>query len=363
VKKAKGEDMTKIIWQIKAGDGERHYPEVFLDCGVMLLGPGTKWGDYHKHRKDYENEKDITPTIRRSLRQFADEVNEKAAELVVLKILAGGTKWAAVAVGKITSEYDFKSAFSDVEGFELQHCRRVDWRETATKTIPGLGRGGGPFCHVKNERARKKVEQLWADGESIKPDQIPPDPEILTDENLVDSLAKVKNCGRRNAKLIADTILRLRRLANWYEKNDKDYDVKEHETRTFLVIPLIMSLGWVEENVKIEWNHRDVALFGAPYSKEDEPEPIVIIETKALWDGLGNATKQAQEYAGPYKTCKKVVVTDGIRYKLYKRPKHGEAWPLTAYLNLLTPTCNHPYEPRVGGAVAFFQEMIPKAAI
>lgn len=359
--KPEQEDTTKNIWQIKAGDGERDYPKVFLDFGVMLIGPGTKWGDYHKHRKDYENEKDYNPTTRRTLRQFADEVDEKAAELVVLKCPVGGTEWAAVAVGEITSGYDFKFAFSDVEGFQLQHCRQVDWRETSKKTIRGLGRGGGTFCHLNDKRARKEVVRLWREGEPIKPNRIPPDPKILTDEELVDSLADYKDCGRRNAKLIVDTVLRLQRLAKWYEKNDNDYDVKEHETRTFLVIPLIMSLGWAEENVKIEWNHRDVALFGAPYSKEDEP--IVIIETKALWDGLGDATKQAQEYAGPYKTCKRVVVTDGIRYKLYTRPKPGKDWLLTAYLNLLTPTRNHPYEPGVGGAVSFLEKMIPKAAI
>ena len=353
--------MTMKIWQIKAGDGERDYPEVFLNFGVMLIGPGTKWDDYHKHRKDYENEKDYSPTTRRTLRQFADEVDEKAAELVVLKRPAGGTKWASVAVGKITSEYDFNHAFSDVEGFQLQHCRQVDWQRTSEKPIPGLGRGGGTFCHVNDKRARKEVVRRWQEGEPNKPYRIPPDPEILTDEKLVDSLAGVKNCGRRNAKLIADTILRLRRLAQWYENHDVNYDVKEHETRTFLIVPLIMSLGWVEENVKIEWHNMDIVLFDRPYAQGGKP--VVIIETKRLWHGLGGASKQVRKYAKRHPTCDRLVVTDGIRYKLFTRPKRGIEWPLSAYLNLLTPTRKHPYERGVKGAVYFLLKMRPGASI
>ena len=352
--KPKHEDMTPKIWQVKAGDGGRDYWDVFLRFGVMLIGPGTKYGDYRLKQNKKAYRKYYGAKKCRPLDQF-----EKADEgdLVVLKCPKGETKWAAVAVGKITSEYDFKSVFGDVEGFQLQHCRQVDWRRTSDEPILGLGRGGGYFCRVIDERARKAVNKKWDNGKEPEFDPIPPDPEIVSDEELVDFLA-VTDCGRRNAKLIADAVLRLRRLANWYENNDDNYDVKEHEARTFLVVPLIMSLGWAEENVKIEWKHKDIALFDTPYSRGDEP--IVIIETKQLWDGLGDATKQAKKYAGPYKNCKKFVVTDGIRYKLYKRPKYGKEWPLTAYLNLLTPTCNHPYEPRVGGAVSFLSKMFQR---
>jgi len=29
-------------------------------------------------------------------------------------------------------------------------------------------------------------------------------------------------------------------------------DIREHETRTFLVIPLLLALGWAEQQLKIE---------------------------------------------------------------------------------------------------------------
>jgi hypothetical protein len=356
MKNAKNEDKTADIWQVADGDVERHYSNVFFHYGVMLIGGG--WlGDYRKrNERDTEEEKNYKdPANEKFIRQFFEA---GIGNLVVLK---RGLK--AIAVGEILEDYDFKEVFSDVEGFDLRHCRRVKWTKLEENNdIDGLSQNR--FCRLKKDK--RKVKQLWEKNKQrrLAPEKlakIPINPEILTDENLVDSLTKVKNCGRRNAKLIADTILRLRRLANWYEDNDTDYDVKEHETRTFLVIPLIMSLGWVEENVKIEWHNMDVVLFDKPYTQESKP--VVIIETKRLWHGLGGVSYQATDYAKKYPKCDRLVITNGIRYMLYSRPKQGEDWPLTAYLNLLTPTRNHPYEPGVGGAISFFQKMIPNAAI
>jgi hypothetical protein len=349
--KPKHGDMTKNIWQVAAGDGGRDYSEdVFLRYGVMLIGPGSL-GDYRKSKdKNTEEYKEYKKTAKKTTAQFIRRFYKAAVgELVVLK---HGKK--AIAVGKIQSEYDFKEVFSDVDGFDLRHCRRVEWTKLRRKKpIPSLTRAR--FCGVK--KADDDVDRLWNKGKRKKSaKKIPPDPEKVSDKELVDSLA-VKVWGRRNAKLIADAILRLRRLAEWYGENDEDYDVKEHEARTFLVVPLIMSLGWVEENVKIEWHNMDIVLFDRPYSQRSKP--VVIIETKRLWHGL-DASDQATNYAKKHRTCKKLVITDGIRYKLYTRAKRGKKWPLSAYLNLLTPTRKHPYDPDVGGAVSFLTKMFQR---
>ena len=113
--------------------------------------------------------------------------------------------------------------------------------------------------------------------------------------------------------------------------------------------------------MKIEWKHKDVALFDAQYSKGNEP--VVIIESKRLWDGLGDAPEQAERYVGQYPTCKTFIVSDGIRYKLFTKPKRAHKFRFSAYLNLLTPTRKHPYKSRVGGAASFLSKMIPKATI
>jgi hypothetical protein len=353
MRKAKHEDTTKNIWQVAAGDGERDYQDVLLQFGVMLVGPGTMFGDYRKHKDDYENKCDAT--TRRTLRQFADEADEK--DLVVLKGRKCGRKWETVAVGKISSAYSFEPVFSDVEGFQLQHCRRVEWRLPTRVKYIRLGRVR--FSHVN--KAPDEVKRLWETGKPIhKFDPIPEDHKNVSEDELVASFVD-KGLSKRNAKCIADEIKRLQDLAKWYEcdKPDEDYDVSEHETRTFLIVPLIMSLGWDEKKVKIEWEHKDIALFDAPYSKQNEP--AVIIESKRLWDGLGDAPEQARRYAGKHKRCGQFLVSDGIRYKLFT--KRGGEWHFSAYLNLLNPRRKHPYKPDVGGAVSFFQEMIPKAAI
>jgi hypothetical protein len=118
-----------------------------------------------------------------------------------------------------------------------------------------------------------------------------------------------------------------------------------------------MSLGWIEKQVKIELDYMDIVLFAKPYSKKNKP--VVIIESKRLWNGLGGASEQVMEYAENHPTCKKLVVTDGIRYKLLTRPKLGKKWPMSAYLNLLTPTLKHPYERGIEGAVSFLLKMKP----
>jgi hypothetical protein len=347
--------MTMNIWQVSAADGERDCSEVFLKYGVMLIGPGGEFGDYRKNEDAYNKNSKMTAQRRRTLRQFKKEADEN--DLVVLKH-AYGRKWGALAVGKIKSEYSFEAVFGDVEGFQLQHCRHVDWRQTSQTAIPGLGRGGGSFSRVNDEQARETVERLWEKGKRKKSDQIPPEPEEVSREALIDSLL-AEGLTRQRAERIADEILRLRELAKWYESNDDNYDVREHETRTFLIVPLIMSLGWIEQNVKIELDRMDVVLFDGPYSKQNKP--VVIIESKRLWHGLGGASDQAKEYAKKHPTCYRLIVTDGIRYKLFT--KRGGEWHFSDYMNLLAPKRVHPYKPDVAGAVSFLSKMIPKEAI
>jgi hypothetical protein len=123
-----------------------------------------------------------------------------------------------------------------------------------------------------------------------------------------------------------------------------------------------MSLGWDKQElrVRIEWEHTDIALFVQPIPKKSNL--WAIIETKRLWMGLGNASDQAKRYAKKYPHCKRLVVSDGIRYWLYKKLKNERNFPPDpfAYFNLLTPTRNHPHKRGIKGAISFLSEMIPK---
>lgn len=43
------------IWQVAAGDGSKNYADIFLQFGVILVGPGSE-GDYFKNRAIYKED-------------------------------------------------------------------------------------------------------------------------------------------------------------------------------------------------------------------------------------------------------------------------------------------------------------------
>jgi hypothetical protein len=304
------------IWQIAAGDGTRDYADVFLKFGVILVGPGSE-GDYFSNQDAYNNTDSWA--CRPFIRPLAEELVE--GDLVVLK-RPNGYKWEIVAVGEIASDYLFMDIFSDVDGWDLQHCRQVNWKTPTSQTvIAGLRRG--TFVGVNHQQAVAEVQQVWAVGSKVTTIPIPDEPEEISIDQLIDALM-VEGLSGQSAELIANTIWRLRRIAKWYGSHGSD--VGEHEIRTFLIVPLLISLGWAEQKVKIEWNNIDVVLFDTPYSEQSKP--FVIIESKRLWDGLRYAPDQAARYAKLYPTCDWFVVSDGIRYKLFKR--RDDQWHYTA---------------------------------
>jgi hypothetical protein len=162
-----------------------------------------------------------------------------------------------------------------------------------------------------------------------------------------------------DAENFAQTINRIRRLVNWYRKNR--VDASEHETRTFLIIPLLLALGWTEQKLKIEWNKIDIAFFEKPYIQNSSSNTCIsILESKKLWDGLSYAKSQAQTYATKYPESNRMIVSDGCCYKLFKR--EGISWNdhPSAYLNILKPKHRHPFNLDIGGAPDVFLSLMGK---
>jgi hypothetical protein len=337
------------LWQVAAGDGSRDYADVFLKFGVILVGPGSE-GNYFLNKSPYNSPDSLA--YRPFIRTLAEDLCK--GDLVVLK-RPSGSRWEIVAVGEVTADYLFADVFGDVDGWDLQHCRQVRWKKPKAQTIvEGFRRG--TLIGVNNQQASGEANQVWIGGDEVASLPIPKEPEEISVDQLIDSLM-VEGLPGQGAEVIANTIWRLRRIAKWYSSHGSD--VGEHEIRTFLIVPLLTSLGWAEQKIKIEWNNTDVTLFDTPYSKESRP--LVIIESKRLWDGLRYAPEQAINYAQSYPTCDRFVVSDGIRYKLFK--KEDDRWRYAAYMNLLAPKSSHPYEEGVDGAVSFFLALIPKGAI
>ena len=336
----------KNIWQVAAGDSSRDYTDVFLKFGVILVGPGCEgpYSDHKEYYKKFGKRKTFIKTL-------AEELSK--GDLVILK-RPNGQKWEIVAVGEIVSDYLYKDVFGDVDGWDLQHCREISWKKPVEKIIvSGLRRG--TLSRVNYQQAINVATNVWSRGEKVPAIPIPSVQEKISDDQLIDKLIGA-GLPSQNAELITHTIWRLRRIAKWYDHYREEHVVGEQEIRTFLIVPLLMSLGWAEQKIKIELKYADVVLFDKPYSKQSKP--IIIIESKRLGDGLGFAYEQASNYAKEYPTCNKLIVSDGIRYKLYK--KENRSWNYSAYINLLELKKRHPYESEVEGAETFFLEILPK---
>ena len=102
------------FWQIAGGPSGRSYSTVFLRHGVGLIGPGDP-GAWNPGRpdEDFDNSS--------SVRRFATEPQE--GDVVLLR--AGNS--VVRAVGLIASNYQYLPQFDDVNGWDLQHARRIRW--------------------------------------------------------------------------------------------------------------------------------------------------------------------------------------------------------------------------------------------
>ena len=341
-------------WQVAAGDGERDYSKVFLDYGVMLIGPGDH-GEYFEN-KDYYDDKDCYKP--NDVRYFAEQVKE--GDIVVLK-RPSGKLWEVLAIGTVERGYVYSSAFDDVEGWDLQHCRHVKWAKSeGWEPMAGLARG--TFKGIDKKDTIQRIDELLKSGRYPDPNDIVDIPEHvseLDDKYLIDDLIS-HGLRPKAAEEFTQTIQRIRRLVKWYYSSGED--IKEHETRTFLIIPLLLALGWSEQRLKIEWKNVDIAFFEGPYTNEDNEKEdnkcVTILESKKLRAGLSSAEGQVKGYADKHPECKKLIVSDGCCYKLFKR--NGDDWHYSAYLNILKPKRTHPYEPDVGGASDVFKNLMYK---
>ena len=334
-------------WQVAAGDGERDYSEVFTKFGVMLVGPGNP-GDYFEKKDSYRKHRWGSP-----VKAFAEQVRE--GDVVVLK-RPSRKQWKVLAVGKVRGEYQYLPVFDDVEGWDLQHCRRVEWvLPKDTVSVSGLTRG--TFNRVWKGAVKEQVSQTLNSGTPISSRPLPKIAPELSDEELINHLI-INGLRPKDAEDLTQTIAHIRRLVRWYWSHGAD--VKEHETRAFLILPLLFALGWSEQRLKIEWKATDIAFFENPYNRQnrDPKNCIMIFESKRFWGGLTYAESQAKRYAKDFPNCRHLIVSDGCIYKLFQR--QDDEWIESAYLNILKPRSRHPYEEDKGGAQDVFLTLMGK---
>jgi hypothetical protein len=103
----------------------------------------------------------------------------------------------------------------------------------------------------------------------------------------------------------------------------------EDEIVAHLIVPFFRALGWRPEQIAIKWRYIDLALFRElPRTPEN---CAFIVEAKQLGAGVEGALEQAIGYAKAINSACDVVVTDGVRYRLYD---NSNSYRPAAYANL-----------------------------
>jgi hypothetical protein len=328
----------KTIWQQAAGDTNRDYSDLCLRWDVILNGPGNagKWPDCKEGlQKDELSSKKIT-----DLRRFADEM--KDGDLVVLRI--GTAK--VLGLGQIVGPYDWRDEFGDIDGWDLQHIRRVrwfpkdlvspktfdtyklKWGDTTQKLSPGPVKEWistltlpdaaftRPLVNLPVTRPLVDLPVLKKQEQEISVAEIS---EFLFDRGVASS--SIKNLLNEIGELI--------RISKWYQRSGNP---SEHETVAYLVVPLLRALGWTPQRMAVEWNRVDVALF-EDLPRSDESLRVVV-EAKKMGNSCFIAVSQAEEYANGKAGCDRLIVTDGLRYGVYIRRGPDEQFILDSYMNL-----------------------------
>ncbi len=95
------------------------------------------------------------------------------------------------------------------------------------------------------------------------------------------------------------------------------------------VVPLLRGLGWSVEQIAVQWHNIDVAVFRA--LPRTAGSCRFIIEAKRFGDGIEGAREQAKRYVETLGLPRDVMVTDGIRYRMYGADRDFEP---VAYGNL-----------------------------
>jgi hypothetical protein len=280
---------------------------VLLKCGVALIGPGDA-GQWTAERDDGEFEGGF-------VRRFASEI--APGDSVILR-----TRISAItAVGLVVGEYQYSNAFDDVNGWNLQHFRRVRWSRLPEAHVFGTSVFGANPPRCSRVWNGEVLDFVWRFLKSPPTQwQTAPLPKLPAEEPRLDDVP------RALAGLVAqaaDFLPLVQDEATFGEWPSED------ELIAHFVVPFLCALGWPLERIAVQWRQIDVAVFG---SLPRTPENChLVIEAKRLGEGVEGALAQAKGYVAALGVPRDVVVTDGIRYRMYAGDR--EFAPV-AYANL-----------------------------
>jgi hypothetical protein len=331
-------------WQVAAGSDNREYTGDFLKYGIAFVGG---------------------PPQRATMARVAP------GDTMILKrgmseIIAVGR--VVVRSGRHSGDGD-KEWLQDYDGWNLSGYCYVDWHVPQQPlAVAGLNRG--TIMRVNQPGLIDAADRVY---ESSPPRTTiaaePTSTEQVADNDILNFLIR-EGLRPSAAEDLTSAFRRIRLLAQYYYDNCEWRDVREHETRTFLIMPLLIALGWAEQQIKIELatgdgGRIDVACFSKPYGRNESRianhhDCVLILEGKGFSSGLSYAPAQAHAYARSFPSCRAVVVSNGYCYKTYRRDQTGSfSTDPSAYLNLLNPRSKYPLNPNVAGCLEVLRLLLP----
>lgn len=318
----------RAVWQQAAGDTNRNYVNICLEWDVILNGPGYAGAmpkAAEKLRGDGWSPRKIT-----DLKRFASTM--AAGDIVVLRL---GTN-EVHGVGEVIGPYEWHDEFGDIDGWDLQHVRRVKWLwkpENGPKRFDAYAMNQGDTTQrLSNGPVIDwlKTLELSSGCQPITPVAALPqqeDREISLPE--ISSFLFDHGVASSSITSLLNEIGELTRIGRWYKRSQKP---SEHETVAYLVVPLLRALGWTPQRMAVEWNRVDLALFERLPRKDENL--CAVVEAKKMDDSCLTAISQALRYVETRTGCHRLIVTDGLRYGVYTRLGEG-AFKLYAYFNLV----------------------------
>ncbi len=336
------------IWQQASGDNDRNYTETCLTWGVILNGPGHHgaWPAGKEIIQKNQSSKKVT-----DLNRFYEDMKDE--DIVVLR---RGTS-DVYGVGIIRGEYQWNDAFGDVDGWDLQHVRRVDWKWKSLETpksFPVYTLKLGDTTQVcDSEAVLKWIVELNLN--SIPDGYLPDLSNFRQKETAQDEIMEYlfdKGTANGSIENLVQVIDDLQRIARWYLKFS---DPSEFETEAYLIVPLFRALGWTPQRMAIEWHNIDIALFDKlPRSNGGL---IAVVEAKKKGYSCLNAKSQAMTYAKDKLNCNRLIVSDGLRYGVFLK-KENE-YTLHAYMNLTRFRDSYPIYDKCEGIMEALWVMTP----
>jgi hypothetical protein len=302
------EEIKRNVWQISGGPSARSYVDVFLKYGVGLIGPGDA-GEWKSVRKDEEFNGGF-------VRRFASEV--KIGDVFLLRTSIS----KIAAIGLVASDYQYLNQFDDVNGWDLQHTRRVRWCRLPEEYDFGKAIFGGKPSRLSHSWSEEviKYTKTFLNSPPVHW-QTAPLPELPTEEPRLEEVPSY----------LKGIIAEVQDLAQLYREWQKTGDQPtEDEIVSHFIVPFFRSLGWPPEQIAIKWRDIDIAVFTKlPRTPEN---CHLIVEAKRSGSGLEGALSQGKRYLKQIGAACDIVVSDGVRYRTYTYQEND--FVPVAYANL-----------------------------